>query len=401
MFAGMHACVHVCVHVRMPTHTCQQVEASVRRWSQARVILEQNATAERESEAGGEVHAIECRCSANIHKLDKVCLTLARNGGRGKSLLAADGAPYLPVALLLHKITVKGAEKVQEGVVEWPNVDGQAQGRAWFVKSKLLHKVAKHLSFVNSLSVLPALDFTRPARLFTADGQGVLRAWSIMADDKGSIALVHTKAMDLATMKTLDDSASGRTKILPGLKEREAGRRQGEKENEDTQTKLKKLAAAIAPEAERHAARSIVCVRAHSGGEANMGRVATMSVDSLIRVLNATTLSLQYSLAGFVSLGPNACMKCAWSPDGQLIAAGSETGSLHVWRLPSPAGASLFVGHDFLDGRGDAGVTASTCSVVQPAYKGKGECAGVTWSPLHRELAVCCLGSASPVVMCS
>jgi hypothetical protein len=41
-----------------------------------------------------------------------------------------------------------------------------------------------------------------------------------------------------------------------------------------------------------------------------------MCLDSVIRVLEAEKLTLIYTLSGFMCRGANACLKCAWSPDG-------------------------------------------------------------------------------------
>jgi hypothetical protein len=195
-------------------------------------------------------------------------------------------------------------------------------------------------------------------------------------------------------MMSPDDAPASRgVKGKHGLPALKAKAHSG-KENQDTQTRLQKLSARLLPDAEQHGACSIVCLRAHRVDAGTTTLLAAMSVDSLIRILNGQSFRVLHMLSGFVSRGPNACIKCAWSADGQLIAAGSENGLLHVWRLPMAVGSSLLAPKRGLNATEPA---PQACNVIQPAYQGKGECVGVSWNPAMRELAVCCLGSAAPV----
>jgi len=229
-----------------------------------------------------------------------------------------------------------------------------------------------------------------PSRVFTADAQGVIRSWSVMADKEGRVNLMQSKSMDLATMMPAD-------LLLAKAKLPIQGKSTNDKENTDTQKRLKALTA-MRHVNEEHGAYSVVCIRAHEAGQGS--QIATMSVDSLIRILDALSLKVLWTLSGFVCTGANACLKCSWSPDGRLLAAGSEDGRLVVWNVPQPLGLSatltplqstMFVGQH----------GPQNCQVIQPGYQRKGECTGVTWSGFQRDLAVCCLGlgSAAPVVL--
>ena len=53
--------------------------------------------------------------------------------------------------------------------------------------------------------------------------------------------------------------------------------------------------------------------------------MAAMCLDSVIRVLEAEKLALLYTLSGFMCRGPNACLKCAWSPDGTQFTCSTST----------------------------------------------------------------------------
>jgi hypothetical protein len=157
------------------------VEPHARRWANACVATDTRASSDEQGRLGRGVdgapvmHAIECRAVINIPRGNNVQLTLGRRR-----------APNIPALFLLYKVVVGSAQeakKEEKGeedgeVAEWSQVVLRIEGKAWWSRAKLLHKMCKHASFVNSLSILPAVDATQPARVFSADGKGVIRAWS-------------------------------------------------------------------------------------------------------------------------------------------------------------------------------------------------------------------------------
>jgi len=321
---------------RMHTH---------RRWRSARVCVDEDAaeTAGTSAAAAAAAAAVVIQCSSAIAiaTADQLCLTLSRravSGERGgappPTALEGGGlSPCIPAVLLLHGEEVgRGAGGKEAGGaaddVAWPQVKGRMGGKAWFTRAELLVKITRHQAFVNSLATLLGQTAAIPTRVFTADARGVIRAWSVLADDKGSVTVAHAKSYDIVTLQSADQTEAARPKQQPAA-------HAGDKENQ-TQQKLQALQAK-AHKQEQHGARSIVCIRVHNAGEAS--RLAVMSVDSLIRVLDAQSLKLLFTLTGARVQGPNACMKCSWSADGRLLAAGSEDGRLVVWQLPPPAGA--------------------------------------------------------------
>jgi WD40 repeat protein len=385
-----------------------------KRWSSARIMVEEEASAGKPSGVGagakgarggggegGGLDAnvlIQCKTTVPIPPSAVILLTLSR----------LNGTANLPAVLLLHQgpgiAEVKGrardADEEDEAVVTWPLVPGRIQGKAWWSSAQLLQKIARHQGFVNSLTVLPGADPVSPARIFTADARGVVRAWTVLADKEGLVSLVPGKSLDLVTMESADaDKETGNTKggkkPLPALKNA-PGVGTGDKENVDTQNLMRKALAKLAPHTnEQHSRHSVVCLRAHDAGESS--RIAALSVDSLIRVLDATTLKVLFSLSGALCRGPNACMKCSFSPDGRLVASGSEDGRLVMWQLPPPGGLASLSQLQAATYANTSG--PQTCTVIQPRYQGKGECTGVIWSPTRRDMAVCCIGSPAPLLI--
>ena len=157
------------------------------------------------------------------------------------------------------------------------------------------------------------------------------------ADLHGVVKLVHTKSVDLATMLSADETSPPSKSKLPAIKGKGKENKPNNMEKEDTQAKITKALSGIKTHTnEQHGARSVVCLRAHETAEETV--LVAMSVDSLLRVLDALTLKTLYTLSGSVCRGPNACLKCAWSPDGRLVAAGKlffhfmiAAGELIVW----------------------------------------------------------------------
>ena len=367
-----------------------------RRWGGVRTSVEGRADAgAKGATSSGSSVLFHCKSAVAIGAAEQLCITLARRSSKAARVVPdSAGCPCLPAVLLLHGEGMKGGHAGkksggEEDEATWPEVRGTMGGKAWFTKAELLVKITRHQAFVNSLTSLLGQTAALPTRVFTADARGVIRAWTILADDKGSVAVSHLKSFDLVTLQSAEQAVGDKVK-LPAIKGQSGDK---DKENQETQKQLHALHAKERKQ-EHHGTRSVVCIRAHDAGESS--RLAVMSVDSLIRVLDAQTLRLVYTLSGSLVRGPNACMKCAWSADGRLLAAGSEDGRLLVWKLPPSGSASS--SSALLSAASDVSAPQSM-SVIQPGYQSKGQCTGVCFSPYTRDLVTCCLGVPSPIVV--